>query len=324
MSPDKIREPNLLLRAMLLLVLLAGLSVAAACRSVASQSTKTRSVLDSQLTRRSDSTLPPPSKRQFIEASLLKLRETSPDVREAGSVTVPVYFHILTSTDGKQGSVSCETVQKQIEVLNKAFAGNDHPGEGVATPFRFVFAGMDITAKDEWFNMRFRDVPTSAEIDAKKELNRGGSSTLNIYTVSPAETLYGWNRWPWDYADGADGVVLRYTTLPGGSEYHYEEGDTATHEVGHWLGLFHTFEGGCDLPGDSVDDTPPQRVATINCPDSAETCPGGENDQVHNFMNFTWDRCMYKFTAGQSKRMDAIHLLYRTEANADTSRDSGR
>ena len=316
MPPDRIKKPGAWIRSVFATLVLMNLFLfATACRSVISKDTKVQTEPGQQLIYKSDIAPIPPEKRKIIEESIRKFRQTNPQEREAGSVTIPVYFHILTSSDGKQGNVSCETVQKQIEVLNRAFAGKDPAGPGAVTPFRFAFAGMDITANDTWFNIKFREDPTPEERAAKKELNRGDRSTLNIYTVRLADKPYGWSRWPWDYAEGVDGVVVRYTTLPGG-EYHFDEGDTATHEVGHWLGLFHTFEGGCDLPGDSVDDTPPQAAATINCLTTVNTCSGGDSDQVENFMNYIWDRCMYEFTPGQSNRMDAVHLLYRTQPNS--------
>lgn len=81
----------------------------------------------------------------------------------------------------------------------------------------------------------------------------------------------------------------------------YNEGDTLTHELGHYLNLDHTFNGGCS-GGDSVDDTPWEKNERYGCPSSAvSSC--GSVDPVHNFMDYTDDHCMCTFTAGQHARV---------------------
>jgi hypothetical protein len=160
--------------------------------------------------------------------------------------------------------------------------------------------------------MSYSEQPTDVERQAKAALNKGGKSALNLYTANLGDSTLGWARWPWEISAGVDGVVILYTTLPGGSLSPYNLGDTATHEVGHWLGLFHTFQGGCDDPGDEVDDTAAERSPAAGCPAARDTCPtqsGG--DPVDNFMDYSDDACMFRFTPGQSTRMDAAHLRYR-------------
>lgn len=263
-----------------------------------------------QVDNRCGNTAPSPEelRQKGSLESLSNFQERAP-----GSVTIPVYFHILTSTDG-QGLVTKEVVLKQLEVLNNAFAGRGKPGYQVAdTPFRFEYADMDVTPNDAWFKMAYRKDPTAEEKAAKEKLNHRGKSSLNIYTAKLPDRPYGWARWPWDIDKGVDGIVVSYATLPGGQTYPYDEGDTVTHEVGHWLGLFHTFENGCDEPGDSVGDTAPEAGPATGCPPlDTDSCHDDyENDPVTNYMDFSWDRCMYKFTKEQSKRMDEMHWLHR-------------
>lgn len=255
---------------------------------------------------------PPPDRRLAIDRSLKSIEEAPMVPRAAGSVTVRVFFHIIKNSAG-EGSVSETAVKNQIKVLNDAFAGMAPGGAGAPTPFKFELAGVEEKTNDAWFEMAYQVQPTATEIDAKTTLNKGGMAALNIYTVRLPNRPFGWARFPWD-PENVQGVVIGFRTLPGGTQLGFNEGDTATHEVGHWLGLFHTFENGCNAPGDHVEDTPPESGPTTMCPFPPNSCPGGGSDSINNFMNFTNDKCMFQFSAGQAQRMDVVHQEFRGDS----------
>lgn len=234
-------------------------------------------------------------------ADALRYGRASTDL--AAIKTINVYFHVINKGTGiANGDIPNSQITAQMTVLNNAYA---------ASGYQFVLAGTTRTTNATWYTMGYG---TAAESAAKNALRVGGANTLNVYTANIGGGLLGWATFPSDYSSAPkmDGVVLLYSSVPGGSAAPYNEGDTGTHEVGHWMGLYHTFQGGCNGSGDFVSDTPAERSPAYGCPSGRDSCKSKAGlDPITNFMDYTDDSCMFQFSAGQATRMAAQVSTYR-------------
>lgn len=172
-------------------------------------------------------------------------------------------------------------IKEQIEVLN-----DDYKKTGLS----FELVEVTRTKNADWFDNVGPGSPQQTEM--KTQLRRGGEETLNIYTVAfdgpnVDNGLLGYATFPVDFSSDPkdDGVVVRFSSLPGGSSVPFDLGRTATHEVGHWVGLYHTFQGGCNGGGDFVADTPAEASPAFGCPVGRDTCPSKGDDRKFDLVS---------------------------------------
>ncbi len=229
--------------------------------------------------------------------ALLDLLESLGDYPKAEAQgAISIAFHVIHRTDGT-GDLSDAMIQDQVDVLTAAYTEHG---------FTFYTGSIDRTANNAWYNDFL-----GHELEIYQALAIDPAHNLNLYLSDIPYLGFAYLPGSFSESDVRNAVVILNTTLPGGSEYPYDEGDTATHEVGHYLGLGHTFDNGCVYPGDLVDDTPYESSPAWGCPVGRNTCSQSGVDPIHNFMDYTDDSCMYEFTPGQATRMHQQVDLYR-------------
>ncbi|TNC39863.1 zinc metalloprotease [Mumia zhuanghuii] len=225
---------------------------------------------------------------------------------------IRVYVHVLKPSAKAKG-VSRAKIRRQIKVMNRAYAGKQWK-KARSARFRFSVKKVDYTVNRSWY---YATLGSKASREMRKELHRGKRRDLNLYIGGPTERgglqLLGYATFPQRAKKklAYDGVVIHKDSMPGGRFRGYNKGDTGVHEVGHWLGLYHTFHGGCSKRNDRVADTPAERVPSFECPKGRDTCPSPGEDPIHNFMDYSYDRCMHHFTPGQIDRMRKLWRVYR-------------
>ena len=266
--------------------------------------------------------------------SAKRLAKANGKKERAFAPTISVYAHVIVNPNPNPdlpfddvGRVSVDKLEEQVSVLNLAFSGF---WGGSDTGFRFELKKVDYTVNAAWYGA---GVTSPEEFEYKRALRKGRPDDLNIYVKGGIEregSAAGWAYMPDILAEPEaisilDGLVLDHRTLPGGPIPGYDLGHTATHEVGHWLGLFHTFHpgespdgaSGCSGEGDFVDDTPAHDLfsdpgnVTGPCGEGSDSCPAEGSDPIHNFMTYSFDQCYREFTAGQGARMQSQFLHWR-------------
>lgn len=225
----------------------------------------------------------------------------------AGVYTIPIVFHIIYKNDGT-GNIPDSRIINQVAVLNEDYRAISGTlgGNGFDVRIQFELAGITRTKSNRWFRDRNENY--------KRRLAWDQNEYLNVYTNSASGYL-GYAYFPQDSAgEWWDGVVLNYAACGGRNEGSapYNQGRTLVHEIGHYLGLYHTFQDGCGTgycAGDRIDDTNPEAAPYYYC-GSHTSC--GNPDPTTNYMNYSEDLCMWQFTAEQANRAVCGLVNYRS------------
>jgi hypothetical protein len=239
------------------------------------------------------------ARRRELAKSQAVFREAT-----AFRAVVPLQFHLLYAPGTTPANyVADRALEEQIRILNR-----DYNGSGVS----FRGQGRNDVVHPIWHEVTY---DSQESIDCMREFNGTPDRQLNVYVCKI--DMLGWASFPWDFAayPHLDGVFITPKSLPLIGEEPYHLGKTLVHEVGHWCGLYHTFQGGCEPPGDEVDDTPNEAypatgpIEELIGRDTCTHTPGA--DPIRNYMNYTDDAGMSEFTPGQVRRMRTLMTAYR-------------
>jgi hypothetical protein len=247
---------------------------------------------------------PSTAERMDIAAKLRQFRDSNRSLVQGVTVAdriIPVHFHVITTNTGA-GNVSDAQLTKQLAVLNAAYAGSG---------FQFSKQGFSRTKNTTWYNSCDK---TTVERTIRRALAVDPAHTFNVYLCGLGAGLLGRATLPSYFVENnyMHGVVIHNGTVPDGAFSGYNGGDTLVHETGHYLGLYHTFQGGCSEPGDEVADTPAEESPDYFCEAGRDTCKLSAGlDPNKNYMDYGNDACMTSFSTDQRIRAQDQVSLYK-------------
>ena len=262
--------------------------------------------------------------RDQIENLALAYKRGLRAISRTGIVRIPVVVHVVWNKE--EQNISDAQIQSQIDVLSKDFRKLNPDISQVPDVWKDLTADMQIefflATKDPDGNPTSGITRTQTSVaafftdDRVKSAATGGEDPwptdryLNIWVCQLGGGLQAYAQFPGGPAE-TDGVVITHTVFgtTGTALPPFDKGRTATHELGHWLNLFHIWgDDGTSCSGsDEVDDTPNQAGYNLGCPKFPHiSCNNGPNgDMFMNFMDLVDDKCMVMFTQGQAARVNA-------------------
>lgn len=246
--------------------------------------------------RRCPVKVPPGVMSAEVFTIIRQLQSKPAETKDA--IVVPVYVHILQSSSGSN-PVTPTHISRTIQVLNRAF---------VKAGFQFRLQSTETVVNNEWAVISETEEYLYDEIAGSE--NTGVRRGVNVY-IGQLEGLCGIADLPYS-ENPNEALFLSYDCMVGGRLSN--DTDTIAHEMGHFMGLLHTFApepNGCRGNGDGISDTPFEKVEHYQCR-RYDTCPTKPGlDPVQNFMDYTGDDCNHVFTTRQMVVMRAAHRKYR-------------
>jgi PKD repeat protein len=267
-----------------------------------------------------------PAAEQEIDHINHEAEEYQP-LQTRSTYIIPVVFHVI-HTNGTE-NISKDQILDQMRVLNQDFNLRNPNRSNI----RSVFSNLAVNADIEFrlakidpngnctdginriysplgvdVNMNTEDVKfiPGARWDYRRYLNIWVVTSIN--SGGTQGTILGYAVFPFATSANRDGIVMRHDRVGTiGTAVASDSGRTLTHEVGHWLGLYHTFQDGCSGT-DFCDDTPPVAASftNANCPTNGNSCTNDNPDlpdQWENYMDYSSGRCQAMFTPRQRDRM---------------------
>lgn len=266
------------------------------------------------------------SSYKTVEAQIAAFTKGSITARDTTAneiINIPVVVHILYKSADQ--NLTDAQIKSQLVVLNNDFSylnadkiNTPSAFKKVAadTKIRFCLAQVDPQGKrTNGIVRKFTTNDNFSPEDGMKSAAQGGDDAwdskryLNVWVCNLAGRTLGYSSVPGGPAN-VDGVVIALDVFgtEGNLRSPFNKGRTATHEVGHWLGLKHIW-GDAICGTDEVDDTPTQQYYNYGCPgfpNITNCSPDSNGDMFMNYMDFTNDGCMNMFTNGQKTRMRAL------------------
>ena len=257
------------------------------------------------------------------------------DYNDGRTLVIQVVMHIISKTDGT-GNITDDQVKSQIQILNEDYEAlaNTHGAPGNDAKVKFVLArfdpmgnptsGIERVTNDSYFS----EGDGGSSSPMKTALHWDTTRYFNLYSSGlDSVGLLGYATFPQESAGQPDdGVVVAYQSVGLNPAYTpYDLGATATHEVGHYLGLLHTFQSGCGTTstpftsGDLLGDTNREKTANYGCAAVASGCNDNKNSPIENYMDYSQDTCMTTFSVEQSNRIRCGIINYRMINTEPTS-----